>query len=170
MEAVLFYALAVLLLGSAAAVILFRNPMHSALCLILNLLTVAGVFAALDAHFLAVTQIMVYAGAIMVLVLFLLMLLNLKGEAFTVSSWGLLVGGGVVALVFVALMAPIMVEAFSDKVSVSTAPTGEVAAVGKLLYTRYLYPFELAGMLLLAAVVGAIMMARRQRPSRREES
>ena len=145
---------------SALGVVIFRNPIYSALCLITNLLCVAGLFAMLDAHFLATVQIIVYAGAIMVLVLFLIMLLNIKIEkpksmrtVFTLVS----IFAG---FLFLRLIVPPLnsfFQAFDDPV---LPIEGGVRAVGELLYTKYVFPFEIASVLILAAMIGSVMLAK----------
>lgn len=152
---------------SGLAVLGLRNPLYSAFALVVNLLSVAGLYAILDAHFLAVAQVVVYAGAIMVLVLFVLMLLSLKTE-----SAGRV---GVVRLGIVALAAflifknvlPALIGSFtlispstlSDRAARSV---GSVAAVGEQLFTRYILQFEASSLVLLVGVVGSVMLAKRR--------
>lgn len=159
---VAFFVMAAIVVASALGVVASRNPIHSALCLVVNLLTVAGLFALLEAHFLATVQIIVYAGAIVVLVLFVLMLLNLKVE--NTKSLGLptLITATLTGAAFLFLAVPLLNQAFKVFPEPSESTVGTVSNIGKLLYTRYLFPFEAASILILAAIVGAVMLARRK--------
>lgn len=161
----IFFLMSVIVVASALGVVAYRNPIHSALCLVVNLLTVAGLFASLEAHFLASVQIIVYAGAIMVLVLFVLMLLNLKVEQSAGSGYVPLVGSVIVGIAFVGILVPILGDVFSfpdSPVGAQRAIEGSVAAVGRRLYKEFLFPFEAASILIMAAIVGAVMLAKRQ--------
>ncbi len=157
----LFGLMALLLLASAFGVVLCKNPIHSALCLVTNLLGVAVLFAMLDAHFLAMVQIIVYAGAIMVLVVFVLMLLNLKEEGDR---------RGVVFPTLVILAAAALGWVSYSLFSGAAHPfqfsvpavQGTVFEIGQLLYREYLYPFEVASLLIMIGLVGAVMLARRR--------
>lgn len=153
---------------SAICVVGLRNPLYSAFSLVVNLLAVAGLYAAMDAHFLAVTQVVVYAGAIMVLVLFVLMLLNLKSESgrrlgFVRSATALVVG-----ITILAAMLPPVLRQFESLSSIALvdsmkASEGSVKAIGEQLYTRYVAQFEVASLVLLIGIVGAVMLAKRRR-------
>lgn len=166
MEGIIFYILAFTILSSAIAVVALRNPMHSTLALIITLTGVAGIFAVLGAHFLAVAQIIVYAGAIVVLVLFVLMLLNMKAEEFSGRTLLMILFGGSLAVLFLAVLLPVAGGAFTDlsggKLSTGFALGGEgtTEALGRVLYTKYLLPFELASILIMSALVGAVMVGR----------
>ena len=156
-----FFIMAVLIVLSAIGVVAFSNPLYSALALVLNLLTVAGIFALLDAHFLSAVQIIVYAGAIMVLVIFVLMLLNLKTEALkrrSPSFIGICVLSGVA---FLQVVCPLLDDAFKVFPDSDGAVQGTIKEVGKLLYTSYLFPFEAASFLIMAALAGAVMLSKR---------
>lgn len=162
-----FLIFAALIVVSAVGVVLFRNPIHSALSLVGNLLCVAALFASLNAHFLAAVQMIVYAGAIMVLVVFVLMLLNIKTEKLgrKESLWYAI--AAVLAIVFVSFLVPLLSEFFVLAHPVSSlalnhdGPLGDVKGVGEVLYTQYLFVFELASILIMAALVGAVMLAKR---------
>ena len=139
-----------------------RNAVYSALCLITSLLSVAGLFALLDAHFLMVVQIIVYAGAIMVLVIFVLMLLNAKTEDLDWKKHPLLYGGGLVgAGAFVAVCVKAF-DGFKKSIGPVDHVVGTVEAIGQLLYGKYLFLFEAASILIMAAIVGAVMLAKRR--------
>ena len=159
-----FYFFATLAVTSAILVISFRNTLSSALSLVATLFAVACLFAQLGAHFLAAMQVLVYAGAVMVLFIFVIMLLNLGQETLlkikmTFSSvLGILLGGYLAGLLVLRL----------GFVSSSLPPVGEgygtIQDVGRLLFTDYLVPFEATSLLLLVAIVGAVVLAKKEMP------
>ena len=161
------FILAVSAIASGLGVIGFRNPLYSAFSLVLNLFAMAGLYALLDAHFLAVSQVVVYAGAIMVLVLFVLMLLNLKAESgpkLGLMRAGLALFGGVIILVSTL---PTLMGSFDNVESVTLADNmarsvGDVRSVGEQLFTKYVAQFELSSLVLLIGIVGAVMLAKRR--------
>jgi NADH-quinone oxidoreductase subunit J len=167
-ESIAFYTLAVLILGFAILVITARNTVHSVLFLVVNFLFVAALYVLLGAQFLAVVQVFVYAGGIVVLYLFVVMLVNLKRppEVYRDPHRRSRLAF-VLACVLLAEIGAIAVWS-QVQPTVATAPVSPVAAsrnverVGWLLYTNYLVPFEVASILLLAAMVGAIVLARRE--------
>ncbi|WP_445666163.1 NADH-quinone oxidoreductase subunit J family protein [Fodinibius sp. AD559] len=157
-----FVFLAVLAVASALAMVISKNTVNSALFLVLNMLSLAGLFLLLKAQFLAVIQILVYAGAIMVLFLFVIMLLNVQDEESLFNKFRLkyfvafLLGVGVFSQILYSL------GSFTDTLpTVSSEMTyvGTVEAVGDVMFTEYLLPFELTAILLTAAVVGALIVA-----------
>ena len=161
MQAVAFGIFALIAVASALGLILKKNAIHGALFLVVNLGCVAGLYLMLGAEFLAAAQVIVYAGAIMVLFLFAIMVL-IPGKEETgpdprrrTRLWALPLG----ALLFVLLA--IMVVA-GRNVPSRPAPPGSVEAIGRLLFTDYLFPFELTSVLLLAAMVGVLLLARRR--------
>lgn len=171
MSVYIFTLLAVLAVASALAMVINRNVVNSALFLVLNMVSLAGVYLLLNAQFLAVIQILVYAGAIMVLFLFVIMLLNVQDEEklfdtfrvkyFMAFFLGVAVTGQVIySLGGVAEMLP--------EISSDMATVGTVEGVGNVLFTKYLLPFEMTAVLLTAAVVGALMIA--QHKIKRKES
>jgi NADH-quinone oxidoreductase subunit J len=158
---ILFYVFAFLTLGCGALVITKRNPVTSAMFLVLTIISMAGLFVLLRAFFLAAVQVLVYAGAVMVLFLFVIMLLDLKEEERRkVKKLGLLAG-----LVSVgAILAIFMKSLFATKPGAGLpAPTAEGATIplGKLLFTNYLLPFEIVSILLLVAMVGVILLSKK---------
>ncbi|HET9939649.1 MAG TPA: NADH-quinone oxidoreductase subunit J [Candidatus Eisenbacteria bacterium] len=166
-SAFLFAMFAGIAIGCSLGVIFHRNPVHCALMLVGVLLSVSGLFILLNASFLAALQVLVYAGAIMVLFLFVLMLLNLKGENPLLTR-GAAKGFGILfaIVVFVELLWTVLspqVEAGSMG-AVPTVPRGfgSPAAIGRVLYTVWLYPFEITSILLLIAVIGAVVLAKRK--------
>jgi NADH-quinone oxidoreductase subunit J len=153
---------------SALCVVGLRNPLYSAFSLVVNLLAVAGLYAAMDAHFLAVTQVVVYAGAIMVLVLFVLMLLNLKSESGRKLGIVRSVTAAVIGITVVVSTLPPVLSQFKNLspmalVDSMKASEGTVKAIGEQLYTRYVAQFEIASLVLLIGIVGAVMLAKRRK-------
>ena len=159
-----FFVMALIIVVSAIGVVVSKNPIHSALCLVANLLTVAAIFASLDAHFLATVQIIVYAGAIVVLVVFVLMLLNLKVEQPKKVGLPTLIAATVTGVLFLAIALPPLNEAFKVFPEPQSGVTGSVQNIAKILYTTYAFPFEAASMLLMAAIIGAVMLAKKKNP------
>ena len=158
----LFFLLAVLAIASALAMIINKNVVNSALFLVINMVSLAGIYLLLNAQFLAIIQILVYAGAIMVLFLFVIMLLNVQDEEklfdkFRVKYFvAFLLGVAVTGQIFYGIAGVTdMLPAISEKMS----HIGTVEAVGDVLYTKYLLPLEMTAILLTAAVVGALMVA-----------
>jgi NADH-quinone oxidoreductase subunit J len=166
-QAVAFYTLAAMILAFGVLVITAKNTVHSVLFLVANFLFVAGLYVTLGAQFLAVIQVVVYAGGIVVLYLFVVMLVNLKRppEAHQDKRRRSRLG---VAFSLVVLAEFVLIAAYKVAKPASLVPPAppmgphNVETVGWLLYTDYLIPFELASMLLLVAMVGAIVLARRE--------
>lgn len=165
-----FYLTALILILSALGVLMSKNPLGSALSLILNLLCMACLFAALDAHFLAVVQVIVYAGAIMVLIMFALMLLNAKLEAPHAGKRIYVWFGIALSALLAGFILPIAAAYGYFGLGFSKLQ-GTLALMGQALFGYYLFPFEFSSALILAAIVGAVVTARRVRDaaSRREE-
>lgn len=161
------FVISAIAIAAAIGVVGFRNPLSSAFSLILHLLAIAGLYALLGAHFLAVSQVVVYAGAIMVLVLFVLMLLNLKSESgrrIGIIRSALTVGIGLI--IFLTVAGP-MIAHFDSLAPATLAENikrseGGVEAIGQVLYTDYVLQFELSSLVLLVGVVGAVMLAKRK--------
>ena len=122
----------------------------------------AAFYAQLGAHFLAVAQIVVYAGAIMVLVLFVVMLLNAKVESLNAPGTFLTVVGVIIGGLFLYLILPLFAESFQLTDSTPEVLQGDVKTIGELLYSRYEFPFQMASLLIMAAVAGAVMLAKRR--------
>lgn len=160
----LFFLLATLAVGSALATIMSRSTVNSALFLVLNMVSLAGVYLLLKAQFLAVIQILVYAGAIMVLFLFVIMLLNVDDEQTIFSkktfrnAFGFLLGGVVAGQLFYAIAG---YTGVLPDISAEMTSVGTVEAIGKTMFTEYLFPFEVTAILLTVAVVGALFIAQR---------
>lgn len=156
-----FLIMSLILIGSAVGVIAAKSPINSALNLVLNFMVIACMYAMLDAHFLAAVQIVVYAGAIMVLVLFVLMLLNVKAEEPRRGGLffiGIAAGAGVV---FLRILSTTIADS-ADMIPSAAGAPGTAAAIGEALFSRYVFPFEAASVLIMAAIVGAVMLAKRR--------
>lgn len=160
---IIFWILAVLLVSSAAAVVVMRSTLNSALALTFNLLVMAAAFAGLHAHFLAVVQVIIYAGAIMVLILFAVMLLNVKAERHKRHENYLLVLAMVLAVCFCGALAPLVRAGFGQPAPETAAVSGSLAAVAKLLFSDYVLLSQVSGLLIIAALAGAVMLARERR-------
>ena len=156
-----FLLLAAVTVASALTVVVHKNPVHSACALVSTLCLLAVFFLGLDAQLVAFLQVIVYAGAIVVLFLFVIMLLNLRVEARAMAGT-LLVGtaaAGGVALA--ALVVTALRRAAAPAATIPPAGFGETAALARQLFTVYLLPFELTSILLLVAIVGAVALAKR---------
>ncbi len=158
----IFIFLALLAIASALAMVINKNTVNSALFLVLNLVSVAGIYLLLEAQFLAVIQIIVYAGAIMVLFLFVIMLLNIDAEESLFDKFR--IKYFVAFLLAIAVLSQILYSLgnFSNmlpQISSEMAEIGTVEAVGDVLFTDFLLPFEMTGILLTAAIVGALLLA-----------
>jgi NADH-quinone oxidoreductase subunit J len=166
-EAIAFYTIAAFILGFAVLVVTTKDTVHSVLFLVLDFLFVAALYVLLGAEFLAAIQVLVYAGGIVVLYLFVVMLVNLKRppEAYRDPSRRVKLG---LALGVAVLVEIGIVTAYNYVGSAPVpAPATQVAAgnteqIGWLLYTSYLIPFEIASILLLVAMIGAIVLAKRE--------
>lgn len=162
-EAIGFYSLALFLIFFAYQVITVANPIHSALYLALTMIGLAAVFFNLGAHFIAGVQMIVYAGAVMVLFVMVLMLFDLRAELRAFSR-GLI--SGALKIMSAALLAGLALGAANSSVAVlenTEAPAVSVDAtkqLGILLYTKYLYAFEVLGILLLVVAVGVVAVSR----------
>jgi NADH-quinone oxidoreductase subunit J len=166
LESFFFYLLATLALVSAVLMITRRSPIASVLYLILNFFSLAGLYLTLKAQFIAVIQIIVYAGAIMVLFLFVVMLLRLGDEAAFREklSYRKLIAVGLSVALFFEIGYIVTLhrgEDFSVQAS-SAATMGTVESIGTELFTNYLFPFEVTSIILLAAIVGAVVLAKRR--------
>jgi len=168
MEAILFYVFAAVMVISSLMVVFRKNPVHSALFLVLTFFCLGGVYLLLNAQFIAAVQVIVYAGAIMVLFLFVIMLLNLEGEAVSKSGHGLQKFSALILSVVLAVsLGSIMTERVltGEKGAYSLEKVnaiGNSEVIGKLLFTDFLLPFEITSILLLAAIIGAVILAKKR--------
>ncbi len=166
LETVLFISLSVLSIVSAIYMITRKNPINSALFLILNFFTVSGLYLLLKAQFIAIIQVLVYMGAIMVLFIFVIMLLNLhferkKIESYTYKSLTSIL----LAIMLFGILGYTVYFGFEGKfkgMSDKALEMGTAEKLGAELFTNYSFPFELASFLLLAAIVGAIVLAKKK--------
>ena len=149
---------------SALLVVTRRNPIVAAIYIIVNFFCLAGIYLTLHAQFIAVVQILVYAGAIMVLFVFVIMLLNLGDERSLRDgfSWKKVVAGGFGFGVLMELVYIFMIPRGTQTIEMTRATEiGTVEAIGRVLFTRFLFPFEVTSLLLTAAIVGAIVLAKK---------
>jgi NADH-quinone oxidoreductase subunit J len=171
---VLFWVFAAILAVSALAMICVRNPVHSALLLVLCFFTSAAIWLLVEAEFLAVVLILVYVGAVMVLFLFVVMMLDINVEElrarFTAYHW---LGALVAGVVVFELVSVVWTRSLGIDVTQGAAPQpaeySNTAELGKVLYTEYVYPFELAAVLLLIAIVAAISLTMRKRAGLKQQ-
>jgi NADH-quinone oxidoreductase subunit J len=164
MLALLFILFAGLAIGCALAVVAQRNPLYSAISLIGVFISLACLYVMLAAPFIAAVQVIVYAGAIMVLVVFVIMLLNVEQEERGRTRLKFLVPTAIaLAAILIAEVAFILVSVQEFRVNPTATPSnvGITSSVGSALFTRYLLPFEITSILLLMAIVGAMTLARR---------
>ena len=162
-----FFLFAGLAIGCAASVVIQRNPLYSAISLIGVFIALAALYVTLASPFIAATQIIVYAGAIMVLVVFVIMLLNIEEDIFTTKRLKSLTVIGAILGLALAAQAFFIYYAVTSGIrnngaTATTNPTmGFTQNIGESLFTRYLLPFEATGILLLMAIVGAMLLSRR---------
>ena len=172
---ILFYIFATILVAAAVAVIVSRNPVYAALSLVLCFVTSAAIWLLIEAEFLAVVLVLVYVGAVMVLFLFVVMMLDINlaelRQGFTRFAW---LGALVAIAVIVEIVGVVWARnGLGIDASHGGAPTAATAsntlALGRVLYTRYAYPFELAAMLLLIAIVAAFTLTMRRRTGLKQQ-
>jgi NADH-quinone oxidoreductase subunit J len=164
MTAALFYFIACLTIISALFVVLNRNPVYSAVMLVFCFFSLAALYVLLEAYFVAVLEIIVYAGAIMVLFLFVIMLINVGKE---IAATSIIVRAKVLPFVLVVLFSLNIIllilwrnEGLHQSNTISSA--GSITAIGQALFTKYLLPFEIASLLLLVALIGTVYLAKRK--------
>lgn len=160
-----FYFLATVLVFASLRVVTLRNPVHAALNLVLAFFSASGIWVLLQAEFLAIALILVYVGAVMVLFLFVVMLLDINLDRLREGFWSYLLLGAIVALLIVAEMSLVLYARFSGVSESVAGQTGasfsNAKAVGRLLFTDYVYPFELASVILLVGIVAAVALTLR---------
>ncbi len=163
---ILFFLLATVAIAAGLGMLLSRNPVGSALWLVLNLFCIAGLYLTLNAEFIAVVQILVYAGAIMVLFLFVIMLLNLDvlpeiKDIEWKKVFGFTLGMGVLGILSFVVASSLDIR--PNEISARrAAEVGSATSLGEVLFTQYALPLEVIGILLLAATIGAVMLAKRK--------
>lgn len=157
----LFFLLAALCVGSVLGMIISKNQAYNALFLIVAFASLGGLFGLLEAPFIAVVQIIIYAGAIMVLFIFVIMMINIRtGIPPEKKKWTLYLSLGLAVVLIIELIVAIKAT-FTLPISTETLEAGPVS-LGRLLFTKYLYPFEITSILIIAALVGAIVLVKKK--------
>jgi NADH-quinone oxidoreductase subunit J len=165
----LFFLLAIVCVGAVVAMIISKNQAYSALYLILAFICIAGLFGLLEAPFIAVIQIIVYAGAIMVLFLFVIMMINLEEgitterKKWTIGLSFIIAGVLIIELIFA------LKGFLSPAQTAVEASAGSPTDLGRLLFTKYLYPFEITSILIIAALVGAMILVKKRDEGKEKE-
>ncbi len=153
------------MLAFALGVIFMRNPVSSAMCLVVSFIGLASLFFLLDAYFIGIIQVLVYAGAVMVLFLFIIMLLDLKAEQrrrINAPAW---IGGVAVIAGFLTLLATVIHSSSlfaALKPALAESNVNDVKAIGARLFTDFNFPFQIIGVLLLVATVGVVVLSRKE--------
>ena len=160
----LFIGLSLLSIGGAIAMIAYSSPMYSALGVLISMLSVAGIFALLNATFLFMVQIIVYAGAIMTLILFILMFLNIREEDLPKepNKFKFIAFGSVVMIPLNVLVITAVSKLPSKDLLLTNTDFGDLGPIGMQLYTNWLVAFELISILLLVALIGAVVLAKKR--------
>ena len=165
MADLIFITLAFLAISGAIAMIVYANPMYSALGVLITMLSVAGMFALLNATFLFLVQIIVYAGAIMTLILFILMFLNIKEEDLPKepNKYKLIVIGAIIMIPLNILILKAVSKLTSKELNISNTDFGEIKPIGLELYNNWIISFELISILLLIALIGSVVLAKKRK-------
>jgi len=162
---ILFWFLSVLALGSAIMVVASKNPVHSILFLIITFFAISGHYILLNAQFLAIVNVIVYAGAIMVLFLFVVMLMNLNADSEPPQKNKYILYGGTIAgasLLLVLVAALKQTAVTNQVVEINSGNIGLIENLGKILFTDYVFPFEISSVLFLSAMIGAVVISKRE--------
>lgn len=165
-KTILFYAFSVVLVLAALRVITARNPVHAALFLVLAFFSAAGIWMLLKAEFLAIVLVLVYVGAVMVLFLFVVMMLDINLDKMREGFWGYFPLAATIGVVIVLEMAAVLLRSFwapEAQVPAAANTIGGTKALGLLIYTEYVYAFEVAAVILLVAIVAAVALTLRRR-------
>ncbi|MGE5523712.1 MAG: NADH-quinone oxidoreductase subunit J [Rhodospirillaceae bacterium] len=168
-----FYFFSAILVFAALRVITARNPVHAALFLVLSFFTSAGIWIQLQAEFLGIALVLVYVGAVMVLFLFVVMMLDINLARLREGFWNYLPVGALVAILLIAEMTIVIIGGGYFSAAAAPAPPplppgySNTKELGRLLYTEYVYPFEIAAVVLLVAIVAAIALTLRHRKQTR---
>ncbi|MBP6499766.1 MAG: NADH-quinone oxidoreductase subunit J [Thauera sp.] len=163
-----FYFLAVIMVVAALRVITARNPVHAALFLVLTFFNAGGLWLLLQAEFLAITLVMVYVGAVMVLFLFVVMMLDINLDRLREGFWSYLPVGALVGILMLVEMVMVLGGSYFGLEAMPAPPAAaetysNTREIGRVLYTDYVYPFELASLVLLVAMVAAVALTLRKR-------
>ena len=161
----LFYAFSVILVIAATRVITDRNPVHAALFLVLSFFSAAALWMLLKAEFLSIVLVLVYVGAVMVLFLFVVMMLDINVGKMREGFWAYFPFAATIGVIIVLEMAAVLFHGFQrdSQVPAAAAEIGNTKALGKLIYTEYIYAFEIAAVILLVAIVAAVALTLRRR-------
>jgi NADH-quinone oxidoreductase subunit J len=164
MSPFLFYFFSFLMLLFGAAVVLNRNPIASALSLVICFMGLSALFMSLDAFFIGIIQVLVYAGAVMVLFLFIIMLLDLRAEKLRKVNYVAVAGGSAVAIVFFLQIYLVVrqLSAAQQPFPALAARTDDVHNIGALLFTNFNLPFQIIGVLVLVATIGVVVLSKRE--------
>ncbi len=164
MTPLLFWIFAVVMLSFGVSVVVQPSPVSSALSLVVSFIALAALFVSLDAFFIGIIQILVYAGAVMVLFLFIIMLLDLKAGQKKRAHPATIIGGVLIALLFVGQLVTVL-GAFPEGRRTAPAlsgPVSDVQSVGHVLFTSYNLPFQIVAVLILVATVGVVVLSKRE--------
>jgi NADH-quinone oxidoreductase subunit J len=165
MSPFLFWIFAGLTVIFGAAVILNRNPVASALCLVVSFLGLSALFMSLDAFFIGIVQVLVYAGAVMVLFLFIIMLLDIRAEERRRINWLAATGSAGVSVILLIQIC-VVIKHFQSARRIfpplARSTTDDVWNIGRLLFTNYNLPFQIIGVLVLVATIGVVLLSRRE--------
>ena len=173
-QTAIFYAFAAILIFAALRVVTTRNPVHAALWLVLSFFSAAGIWLLLQAEFLAIALVLVYVGAVMVLFLFVVMMLDVNFEKMRERFRSYIPVAATVGILVLVEMALVILGSYLGGPSAAPPAAGptysNTKALGRLLYTDYAYPFEIAGFILLVAIVAAIALTHRRRRETKYQS
>jgi len=162
----LFYVFSAILVVAATRVITDRNPVHAALYLVLSFFSAAAIWMLLKAEFLAIVLVLVYVGAVMVLFLFVVMMLDIDMDKLRQGFWSYFPFAATIGVIIVLEMAAVLFRGFltlDPRVPEAAANIGNTRELGKLIYTQYVYGFEIAAVILLVAIVAAVALTMRRR-------
>lgn len=162
----LFWAFSVILVFAAVRVITARNPVHAALFLVLAFFNAAAIWMLLKAEFLAIVLVLVYVGAVMVLFLFVVMMLDINLAKLREGFWGFLPVASLVGVLIALEMSGVILNGFlkpEEQIPAAAATIGNTKELGKLIYTQYIFAFEIAAVILLVAIVAAVALTLRRR-------
>ncbi len=165
MADLIFIALSFLAISGAIAMLVYKNPMYSALGILITMLSIAGMFALLNATFLFLVQLIVYAGAIMTLMLFILMFLNIKEEDLPQepNKYKLIILGAFIMIPLNLLILKAVAKLPSKDLNISETTFGDIKPLGFELYNNWIIAFELISILLLVALIGSVVLAKRRK-------
>ncbi|MFT3680317.1 MAG: NADH-quinone oxidoreductase subunit J [Ferruginibacter sp.] len=160
---ILFWFLSFLAVGSAIMVVASKNPVHSILFLIVTFFAISGHYILLNAQFIAIVNIIVYAGAIMVLFLFVVMLMNLNADSEPPNkSKYLLYGGTIAGASLMLVLVAAVKQSAAGTLELKTGNTGLIENLGKTLFTDFVFPFEISSVLFLSAMIGAVVISKKE--------